>query len=38
MNIELWSTGNLALADEVLAADLVNHRPPIKLLAQKGDR
>src|SRR5437588_3228716 len=26
--IELWSTGNLALADEVLAADFVDHTHP----------
>ena len=25
---ELWSTGNLALADEVLAANFVDHRHP----------
>jgi steroid delta-isomerase-like uncharacterized protein len=26
--VELWSTGNLALADEVLAADYVDHTHP----------
>ena len=26
--VELWSTGNLALADEVLAANFVDHRRP----------
>jgi len=26
--IELWSTGNLVLADEVLAADFVDHTHP----------
>lgn len=26
--VELWSTGNLALADEVLAADFVDHTHP----------
>ncbi|HEX6554218.1 MAG TPA: ester cyclase [Ktedonobacteraceae bacterium] len=26
--IELWSTGNLALADEVLAADFIDHTHP----------
>jgi len=29
--IELWSTGNLALADEVLAANFVDHRHPNRI-------
>lgn len=28
--IELWSTGNLALADEVLAPDFVDHTHPVQ--------
>ncbi len=34
--IELWSTGNLALADEVLAANFVDHRHPNQALGPES--
>lgn len=34
--VELWSTGNLALADEVLAADFVDHTHPNQAPGPEG--
>ncbi len=34
--VELWSTGNLALADEVLAADFVDHTHPDQAPGPEG--
>lgn len=34
--IELWSTGNLSLADDVLATDFVDHTHPEQLLGPES--
>jgi steroid delta-isomerase-like uncharacterized protein len=34
--IELWSTGNLALADDILATDFVDHTHPEQLLGPES--